>query len=140
MLFTLINIMALPFYVTVERKDEKVYRTVDDVLNYFEQIGEIHIPRRYLGSGPWKDGEFGSIPWYVSKAYNRERRQVDLQQFWDLLKAELWQKGDRHYELVMEGYKFLIRSDKTQNMVRWDCTRRLCWQDTKHNRYSHLHK
>lgn len=115
--------MALPFYIAVEREDGKVRDIVENAFSFFERAGNVRIPRKYLGSGPWKDGDYGSIPWYVGRAYDTERMQVNLKRFWDLLENEPWQK-DRHYELVildtdiyMENTNFVFGQTKSKILI-----------------------
>jgi len=92
--------MVLPFNIAIERGDERVRSIVEHSFSILEDIGNVRIPRRYVGVGPWKSGDFGSIPWYVRAAYNPRRRQVNSSELWRLLEREPWQM-DRHYELMI---------------------------------------
>lgn len=51
----------LPFYVSVEREDPKLYKVVEDNFSFIENETGVKIPKKYTGSGPWKEGEFGSV-------------------------------------------------------------------------------
>lgn len=92
--------MALPFYVTLQREDRKTYEIIDGAFRVFESIGDVKIPREHMGSGPWKSGEYGSVQWYVEKAYDGCRKQADLDTLWELMWKEPWQQN-RHYELMV---------------------------------------
>ncbi|MEM2924943.1 MAG: hypothetical protein QXJ68_04560 [Methanocellales archaeon] len=58
------------------------------------------LPINVYGNWFKDEGEFGSIDWYIKRAYNAQRRQCDLIKFLDLFKKEPWQKLP-HYDLLL---------------------------------------
>lgn len=89
--------MVLPFYITCEGSSIKT-EIADLVFQVLEGIGGVRIPRSNRGSGPWCEGNYGSMDWYVAQAYDRRRGQANLERIWQLYDHEPWQH-DRHFEL-----------------------------------------
>ena len=87
--------MALPFYITYEKKDKELSELVNDVFMLFETIGEVVIPRENMGSGSWSNGDFGSVSWYVHQTKDLRRRQVHALKLLNLFDKEPWQKTSR---------------------------------------------
>jgi len=91
-----------PFFISIEptEKEKKIEEIVERAFQKLEEIGSVEIPRAYVGSY-WKEGNFGSVKWYVKKAYNPWRKQVDFDKLWRLIQQEPWQQLRPHHDLMI---------------------------------------
>ena len=90
----------MQFNIIHEEGDRKIYEIVESGFNFIERKTSVKIPRRYV-KGFIRDGDFGSIKWYIQNAYNHEREQVSFPDLWKLFNEEPWQREDPHYEFVI---------------------------------------
>ncbi len=95
-----------PFFIVAEGDDGEKLNIVERVFRKFEKIGDVKIPRKYWYSD-FGGGDFGSVKWYVERAYHPERGQVSTQDLWELFEKEPWQKTEPHYEfMILKGDLF----------------------------------
>jgi len=93
--------MTLPFFITTETENAQLRGVIDMAFHTLDQIAGFRIPRKYLGAGPWKKGEYGSMSWYVQQTKDTRRNQVNLNKLWGLFDYEPWQEETPHHELVL---------------------------------------
>jgi hypothetical protein len=67
----------LPFFISNEKGTEKALGIVESAFQKIEEISGVEISRGYIGFGPWKEGEYKSMNWYVEKAFDEMRQQVN---------------------------------------------------------------
>jgi len=122
------EIRRRPFFIFSQYPDRRLrlYEIVEEVFNIFENIGEVKIPRSYVGSF-WKEGEYGSAEWYIRQAYDPERRQVISRKLWDLFQREPWQRIKPHYELmIIQDFDLTVSSNvnfvfgDTRPLINWE--------------------
>ncbi|MBD3319449.1 hypothetical protein GF342_06100 [Candidatus Woesearchaeota archaeon] len=92
--------MALEFYVMWQGDDPVLPRIIGNVFSTIERIGGRRIPRKMIGPGPWNARTHNSLQWYVDRATDPSRGQVDCSQLWSLFADEPWQQR-RHYEFIV---------------------------------------
>ena len=95
------SFMAKPFYVSYENFSPELENIVENAIGMFEIIGEVKIPRKHIKSNYWFNGDFGSLDWYINKAYDKERNQARTDILWNLFDTEPFQDEEEHHELVI---------------------------------------
>lgn len=97
----------LSFYVCWDKKTEKRYgedipKIVNDSFRNLEKASEVKIPVKYVGSFD-ESCEYGNPEWYLDKAFDPARKQVNSKLLWELFKREPWQNRERHFELFIHS-------------------------------------
>lgn len=89
-----------PVYISHTRNVQDTY--VAAALGAVRRVAEIagvDIPVRYFGAFNTGDGPYGSVEWYVQRAWNPQRRQLNASHMLNLSRMEHWQEHEPHYEL-----------------------------------------
>lgn len=67
-----------------KEEDKEVKQTIESVFSFIENKAEVEIPRTYLMFD--RKYEIGNVKEYVEKAYDWERKQVNLKKLWEPLR------------------------------------------------------
>jgi len=62
-------------------------------------IAGVELPVEYFGAFNVGDRPYGSVEWYIQRAWNPQRTQLNASQMLNLSRSEPWQEKEPHYEL-----------------------------------------
>jgi len=96
---------TLPIYVTWDQVIQQDTQLLDQAMRGIRSMLRFTDGRRevkFYGPGPWSNGEYGSVPWYLDQC-RMANGQIDAQKLVELQLFEPWRKQQPHIDFMLTG-------------------------------------